>query len=1167
MINSQSPMTPGQPREEALFRAAAELPLGTARHAFLDQACAGDSALRTRLDALLAAHEHPDDFLEVTAPTGKVTIKLDLADAPDEAVGQTLGRYKLLEKVGEGGCGVVYVAEQTEPVRRRVALKVIKLGMDTKQVVARFEAERQALAMMDHPNIAKVLDAGTTDVGRPYFVMELVRGIRITDYCDQANLSTKERLDLFIKVCQAIQHAHQKGIIHRDIKPSNILVTLHDGVPVPKVIDFGIAKATEGRLTDNTVYTQLHQFIGTPAYMSPEQAEMSGLDIDTRSDIYSLGVLLYELLAGSTPFDPKELMASGIDAMRKTIREKEPVRPSTRLATMGADELTTTAKRRSADTSKLLHQLKGDLDWIVMKCLEKDRSRRYDTATGLAADLKRHLNHEPVVARPPSKLYEFQKTVRRHKFGFAAAAAIMIVLAIGVLISTWQAARATHAKREALAAEAQATTQREKAEASEQKALAAQANEAKLRQQAESEELAARQRAYASDMNVAKQALAGSNLGRAQDLLNRQRPQPGQRDLRGWEWRYLWQQTHSDALFTLCEKSEIESLAASANGDWLAIGLVHQDGLFVYDLQTRQEVAHLALGEADVRAAFSPAESLLAFTSSRFTASGKGQNTLRLWNAATRQMVAEMPLDGLCEGVAFAQDGRTLVTSSGKGHITIWRIPEGAKLTSYPSEQRSGLAPATGFAATSDLVLAAYGTESGRVHVMNLHDGKELWSAVASKLYITALTFSPDGKTLASAAGFGESDIRLWDVATGKEIGRLEGHKGWVGSLVFWPDGRKLASSSADQTIRIWDVASRKCLDVLRGHRLEVWRLVLLPDDKTLVSGAKDGAVCLWDTSVTHPHEPRITIPAKVLNWCFTPDSRSVVTLDDAGQVARWRGPDFQDREAGLNIATNFGGNYAGSSFSPDGRFLAVGFTNGNISVWDLSRRVLRREFKLGDSSVTPMSFLARGSRLVVRAAADNRFSEWALDANQEIQTWPAPANFYGFGVSPDERLGIGVGWHGDISGRNLADHSATNLPLDALEGVRVSFSPDGTRLAIASHLGYARVWNTGTWQEEATLRGFLNAVNSVAFSPEGRRLATGGTNPDDTVKLWDVDSWQELLTLEGEGFLFGLTAFSPDGNTIGTKSTEGILGLWRAPSWEEISAAEAKEKMEIPQP
>src|SRR5512133_2675878 len=453
---SPSPIPSTQERESALFALALEKPL-TERSAFLQAVCGKDNVLRQRLEALLAAHEQPETLLATQAEAVRPTIKLDLADAPDEAVGQTLGRYKLLERVGKGGYGVVYVAEQTEPVRRRVALKVIKLGMDTKQVVARFEAERQALAMMDHPNIAKVLDAGTTDVGRPFFVMELVRGIRITDYCDQANLTTKERLDLFIKVCQAIQHAHQKGIIHRDIKPSNILVTLHDGVPVPKVIDFGIAKATEGRLTDNTVYTQLHPFIGTPAYMSPEQAEMSGLDIDTRSDIYSLGVLLYELLAGSTPFDAKELMASGIDAMRKTIREKEPVRPSTRLATLGADQLTTTAKRRSADTSKLLHQLKGDLDWIVMKCLEKDRQRRYDTSNGLAADLKRHLNNEPVVARPSTAAYRFQKAFRRNKLVFAAGGVVVVGLLIGLAALWFALVRERALKSESARADSIAT--------------------------------------------------------------------------------------------------------------------------------------------------------------------------------------------------------------------------------------------------------------------------------------------------------------------------------------------------------------------------------------------------------------------------------------------------------------------------------------------------------------------------------------------------------------------------------------------------------------------------------------------------------------------------------------------------------------------------------------
>ena len=1151
-----SKMRPDEQREAALFQAAAQL-TGDARASFLDNACRGDTALRQRLEALLAAHEQTEGALAEPAAAVKATMKIQFTDSPDETVGQKIGRYKILEKVGEGGCGVVYVAEQTEPVRRRVALKVIKLGMDTKQVVARFEAERQALAMMDHPNIAKVLDAGTTDTGRPYFIMELVRGIRITDYCDQNNLSTRERLDLFIKICQAIQHAHQKGIIHRDIKPSNILVTLHDGVPVPKVIDFGIAKATEGRLTDATVYTQLHQFIGTPAYMSPEQAEMSGLDVDTRSDIYSLGVLLYELLTGKTPFDGQELMSLGLDAMRKTIREKEPLRPSTKLHTLPGEDLTTTAKRHGVDVPRLVSQLRGDLDWIVMKCLEKDRTRRYDTANGLAFDLKRHLSNEPVLARPPSAAYKFQKAWRRNKLAFTAGLAVAAALLLGIIATTLQSVRATHAK-------AQEIVQRNKAEANEQKAVAAQASETKLREQAQADELAARQRAYASDMNVAMQALNDNNLGRALALLNRQRPLAGQKDLRGWEWRYLWQQTRSDALFTLCRQSgEIGSLSVSADGRWLAVGLVHKGGLLVYDLQTRKQVAQLAPEEELVRVAFSPAGSLLAFAGLNLSVTGKSQITLHLWNATTRQTMGEWSLDGgRSAGLVFSQDGRTLVTSTVGGSITLWQVPEGARLASYAEEQ-SVIFPGTGFAATSDLGIAAYGDRNGRIHAMNLRDGKELWTVTAGKEYIDALAFSPDGKTLASAADYVQSDIRLWDVATGKEIGKLAGHTSWVGSLVFWPDGKKLASASADQTIRIWDIASQKCLDVLRGHRLEVWRLALLPDNQTLISGSKDGEVCLWDTSVTHPHQGKTTWPDKLLAWQFAPDSRSVLTLDRTGKIARWSGDDFQEKEPLLDMATNLDvhDNHFYYCFSRNGRYLAAGSTNGNILVWDLSRRALWRTFKPGAGGVAvPLTFLAGGNRLVC-GAADNRLFEWDLEANREIQSWAAQPHSYSSGLSPDERLVVEVDGDGAVAARNLAGHSSASLPLDAMEGVSVAFSPDGKRLAIASELGYARVWDTATWREAATLRGFLNAVFSVAFSPDGKRLIAGGSNPNDTVRLWDTDSWQELLTLEGSGFYVGISAFSPDGNAIGTTSGDGILQVWRAPSWAEINAAEAKEK------
>src|SRR5262245_4288754 len=455
--------------EESLFLQALDKTDAQERAAFLQRACAGNPALRQTVESLLSAYD-AGQFLESPAPidSGATRARPDgmppvqllespaLLDTADtllgEGPGTVIGSYKLLERIGEGGFGVVFMAEQQQPVRRKVALKVLKPGMDTRQVVARFEAERQALALMDHSNIARVFDGGATASGRPYFVMELVRGVPITDYCDQNHLTPRERLALFADVCQAVQHAHHKGIIHRDIKPSNVLVTLHDGTPLVKVIDFGIAKAAGQQLTDKTVFTGFAQMIGTPMYMSPEQAELSAVDVDTRSDIYSLGVLLYELLTGTTPFDKERLKEAGYDEFRRMIREEEPPKPSTRISTLGQASATVTVQRKS-DPKNLSRLFRGELDWIVMKALEKDRSRRYETASAFAADVSRFLRDEPVQACPPGAGYRLRKFLRRYRGPVLAASLVLGALLAGFAGTVWglvRTAKERDAKQAAL---------------------------------------------------------------------------------------------------------------------------------------------------------------------------------------------------------------------------------------------------------------------------------------------------------------------------------------------------------------------------------------------------------------------------------------------------------------------------------------------------------------------------------------------------------------------------------------------------------------------------------------------------------------------------------------------------------------------------------------------
>ncbi len=924
--------------EESIFLTALEKSSVGERSAYLDEACAGDLDLRARVEALITEHENPGSFLD--GPP-LVRNRTDLSQSTLlERDGTVVGRYKLLEQIGEGGFGVVFMAEQLEPVRRNVAVKIIKPGMDSKPVIARFESERQALAMMDHQNIAKVLDAGTTDLGRPYFVMELVKGSPITQFCDDHKLTPDQRLELFIPVCHAIQHAHQKGIIHRDIKPSNVLVCHFDGEPVPKVIDFGVAKAIDQRLTNQTVFTKFGQIIGTLEYMSPEQAEMSQLDIDTRSDIYSLGTLLYELLTGTTPFEADRLRSAAFDEMRRIIREEVPQLPSQRLTTI--ENLRTVTAKRRVDAQSLRRIVRGELDWIVMKSLEKQRTRRYESATNLARDLRRYLKREPVEAGPPSRAYQLRKFVSRNRAAVVTACTLLAVLCLGVIGTSMGMARA---RNEAVKASVFAERNMKLAE-SEQAAKRETEDQLRIVKAwgLTAYSQATRNRFPVRSLLLARESVAvtwghdktvtpiahESLLSAVSDF--------GGRPLVG----------HKGGSGSL---QGVWTLDISADGRWLVSGSL--DGTVrLWDLKA-DDISGSSVelsGHAGVlTAAFITADSRWIVAGS-WNMPIRQRGSVYLWDLHAEQpskMPVHLPNDAGVSAAAASVNGRWLVTGSVDGAVRHWDLhavaPSSSAVLLHDHEQ---LTMAVAIDSTGQRIAAQNGVN---LRLWNLtSDGirRESYSLTAQKFAAGVLKISPDDRWLIS--GGTDGSIVRWNMSSTPPSGsraRLEGHTGAITSMSISTDSKWLATASFDKTARLWNltdpdpsVTSR----LLWGHRDLVQTIAISPDDRWLATGDRDAVVRVWDLKSENPVEDFVELRGHERRaWAvkFTPDSRWLVTAGMDPTVRMWAiGKDGPRVSSWIKHCAP-----VEITVSPNGRWLATG-ADSALYLWKVRGEGVRFE-------------------------------------------------------------------------------------------------------------------------------------------------------------------------------------------------------------------------------
>ncbi|MHC4664420.1 MAG: protein kinase domain-containing protein [Planctomycetota bacterium] len=1036
------------------------------------------------------------------------------AGAPPKVKG-----YNIISALGEGGFGIVYLAEQQKPVRRRVALKVIKPGMDSKRVIARFEAEEQALALLDHTNVAQIYEAGMTETGQSYFAMEYVKGVPITEYCDRERLSIEERLGLFIQVCDAIGHAHQKGIIHRDIKPSNILICLQDEKTIPKVIDFGVAKAISQPLTERTLFTEQGQLVGTPAYMSPEQAEVTAQDVDTRTDIYSLGVLLYELLTGVLPFDPKTLREVAFSKIQRIIREQDPPRPSTRLSSLG-EEGKTVAQSRRTQVAALARRLHKELEWIPLKAMRKERSRRYRSASELADDIQNYLEGAPLIAGPESAVYRVKKFVRRNRALVTGVAAVLVVLVAGVVVSTIFAIGQSRARAQA-----------------EQ----ARGKEAAARVQAEqAESIAQQQRRRAQHLLARSQIDRGVKLlneGNCEGLLNLLEARmtaekiPEVREQTGRLWAIahdLW----SDRLVHVLPPAV--NLVFSPDRKLLATA--ESETAQLWDTATGQPHGQpLQLEKVIGAVVFSPDGKLLA------THSAEGVS--RLWDTATGQPMG--PILRTESGphvewgyakwsAAFSPDGKLLATASPGGTVRLWETDTGEP---YGEPLRhEGEVWAVAFSPNGKLL--ASGSTDGTAQLWEVANGQPHGPALQHEGEVRKVVFSPDGKLIATMFWW---TVGLWRMDTGQLHKWLRQPRS-VEDIAFSPDGKLLAASS-DWTVQLWDTTTGERHGEPLRHESPVWLVAFSPDGTLLATASTCRTRRLWDVASGEPYGLPLRGQEGIEGMAFSPDGKFLATGSWAG-ARIWRtyqplNTRVVPQQRGVQLGT----------VSPDEKIGAI-ISGETVQLWDTTAVKTLGEPLHHDGRVRTVAFGPDGKLLAV--GLPETIQMWDVATGQPFGPLLKTENLRALAFSPDGKLlAAGSAWEALVfevaTGRSLRTFDCNG------EVWGVAFSQDGKVLATAVVDGTARLWDIASGQQLASPLRHQARVWAVAYSPDGSILATASEEEGRTVRLWDVTGGPPYHSLalppQAISGKAALESFSSDGTLLVRRLPEGKARVWRLPA------------------